>query len=492
MVCSMLEIKKKAAEDKDKYGKSPLHYAIECKNYNDGERETIVRWLVSAMKEIDIENKQGCTPLHLACQSSKSSIVSILMEKGANPDSKDDQGNNALHYSVGLLPQHGEATSTWREEIAEKLLKRSPACIRDQNEDGHTALFLAVMRNEEDACIFLVENNADPQTISDKEPFSPFTRACQRGGPFSFISKVILMAGQQDSRIDLNQGDAALGQSPLAWACEGNKTEVVKMLLETRNSIQLEDKLDLNKQATRYGNATPLHHTLLEKNHDILELLLDDPRIMRGLGVTEFIGLNLLKFAFELSDQRCLTTLLLHHHTKSTVFFMDGWESIIQKHASLVSNVELWDEWERGILDPKRKVLFPIHKLAEAGRQEMIKSLLHSGINVHELDEDNRTPTDIAARYHHKELEELLRKDYPHRDLTMHKYRHPSTFINVYHGPELTASPTEEPSLSFVLEVIVPPTAEGMGCYLRTQEAIPPDSKFFYYEIEVHHISNTT
>ncbi|KAF5624086.1 serine threonine phosphatase 6 regulatory ankyrin repeat subunit A [Fusarium tjaetaba] len=474
MVCSMLKIQRKAAEDKDKYGKSPLHYAIECKNYNDGERETIVRWLVSAMKEIDIEDKQGCTPLHLACQNSKSSIVSIFMDKGANPDSKDDQGNNALHYLVGLLPQHGEATSTWREEIAEKLSKRSPACIRDQNEDGHTALFLVVMRNEGDACIFLVENNADPQTISDEESFSPFTRACRRGGPVNFISKAILMAGQQDSRIDLNQGDAVLGQSPLAWACEENKPEVVKMLLETRNLIQLEDKLDLNKQATRYGNATPLHHTLLEKNHDILELLLDDPRIIRGLGATKFIGLNLLQFAFELSDQRCLTTLLLHHHTKSTVFFMEGWESIIQKHASLVGNVELWDEWER------------------AGRQEMIKSLLHSGINVHELDEDNWPPAGIAARYHHKELEEFLRKDYPDRDLAMHKYRHPSTFINVYDGPELTASPAKEPSLSFVLEVIAPPTAEGMGCYLRTQEAIPPDSKFFYYEIEVLHNNNTT
>lgn len=108
-----------------------MHYAIECKNYNDGEREMTVRWLVSAMTEIDIEDKQGCTPLHLACESSKSSIMSILMDKGANLDSKDGQGNNALHYSVGLLPQPGEATSTWREEIAEKLLKRSPACIRE-------------------------------------------------------------------------------------------------------------------------------------------------------------------------------------------------------------------------------------------------------------------------------------------------------------------------------------------------------------------------
>ncbi|KAG5809910.1 hypothetical protein H9Q74_005626 [Fusarium xylarioides] len=389
IVKSLLGKNKQAAKDKDKYGKSPLHYVIECKGCNDGDREMIVKWLVSAMKEIDTEDKQGCTPLHLACQSSKSSIVSILMEKGANPDSKDDQGNNALHYSVGLSPQHGEATSTWREEIAEKILKRSPACIRDQNEKGRTALFPALLRNEEDACMFLLENNADPQVVSDREPVSPFMWACKHGGPLSFISMVILKAGQKDSSIDLNQGDTVFYQSSLARACEGNREEVVKMLLETSKSVQLEDKLDLNKRATRYSNHTPLHHALFEKNHDILKLLLDDPRIMRGLGATECVGLNLLEYAFERSDERCLTTLLLHHHTKSTVFFMDGWETIIQKHASLVDNVELWGEWERGILDPKRKVLFPIHKLAEASQQDTIKSLLHSSINVHELDEDN-------------------------------------------------------------------------------------------------------
>ncbi|CVL09843.1 uncharacterized protein FPRN_13401 [Fusarium proliferatum] len=492
MVRSILDIKRKTAKDEDKYGKSSLHYAIECKSCNDEDREKIVKSLVSAMKRIDIEDKQGCTPLHLACQSSKSSIVSILIEKGANPDIKDDKGNNALHYSVGLWPQPGVATSTWREEIAEKVLKRSPACIRDQNENGHTALFLALLRNEEEASIFLLQNNADPQVISDKEPVSPFMWACQHGGPLTFISMVMLMAGQQNSKIDLNKGDAVFNQSPLAWACEGNRTEVVKMLLVTSKSAQLQEKLDLNKRATGYRNTTPLHHALIEKNHDILKLLLDDPRITRGLGATDCDGLNLLEFAFERSDQRCLTTLLLHHHTKSAVFFMDGWEIIIQKHASLVNNLELWHEWERSILDPKRKVLFPIHKLAEAGRQEAIESLLHIGMNVHELDGDNWTPADVAAGYHHKELEELLRKDDPNRKLAMHKYCQPSTFINVYQGPEITTSSTKEPSLSFVLGVNVPPTAEGMGSYLRTQEAIPPDSKCFYYEIEVLHVSNET
>ncbi|KAF5569527.1 serine threonine phosphatase 6 regulatory ankyrin repeat subunit A [Fusarium phyllophilum] len=456
MVRSMLDIKHKAAKDKDKYGKSPLHYIIECKSCNDGEREKVIKWLVSAMKDIDTEDKQG----------------------------------------FGLLPQHGEATSTWREDIAEKLLKRSRACIRDQNEEGHTALFLALLRNEEDASIFLLENKADPQVISDREPVSPFMWACEHGGPLSFISVVILMAGQKDSGIDFNQGDAVFDQSSLTWACEGNRAEVVKMLLETSKSVQLEDKLDLNKRATRYNNHTPLHHALFEKNHDILKLLLDDPRIMHELGATECDGLNLLEYAFERSDERsderCLTTLLLHHHSKSTVFFMDGWETIIQKHASLVDNVKLWGEWERGILDPKRKVLFPIHKLAEAGRQDTIELFLHSGMNVHELDEDNWTPADIAARYHHKELEELLGKGDPDRDLAIHKYYQPSTIINIYQGPGLTTSPTKEPSLSFILGVSVPPTAEGMGCYLRTQEAIPPNLKCFYYEIEVLHVSNTT
>ncbi|EWZ81514.1 hypothetical protein FOWG_14519 [Fusarium oxysporum f. sp. lycopersici MN25] len=485
---------KQAANDVDKDGKSPLHYVLECKSCNDEDREKIVKWLVSAMKNVDVEDQRGRTPLHVACQNSKSSIVSILIEKGANPGIKDDEGNNALHHAVGLRLQVGGVTFTWREDVARKLLKRSPDCIRDQNEKGHTALFLALMQGEEDASIFLLKSGADPQIITEKQYLTPFMWACLDGGPLRFISTVLEMAEQQVDGFDINQGDSRFDKSPLAWACEGNSTEVVKLLLEARKSVQLKDKLDLNRKATRYSNYTPLHFVMVNENHEILEMLLDDPRIMRGLGAAKCDGLNLLEFAFELPYPSCLTTLLLHHHTKPTVFFMSGWERIVQKHASVVDSVELWEEWERAVLDSKHKLRFPIHKLAEAGRQERIEALRHSGVNVHELDEDNWTPADVAARFHHKELEELLRKDNSTRDLTTHKYREPSTFINVYEGPELMASPchAERPSLSFILDMNVPPTAEGMGCYLRTQEAIPPNSKCFYYEIEVLRVSNTT
>ncbi|KAF5605623.1 serine threonine phosphatase 6 regulatory ankyrin repeat subunit A [Fusarium pseudocircinatum] len=450
MVYLMLNSNKRAAEEVDKEGKSPLHYVIECKSCNDEDQEKIVKWLVSALKsgDIDAEDQRSWTPLHVACQNSKSSIVSILVDKGADPSVKDDKGNNALHHAVGLWPPVSGSTFTWTEEVAEKVLNRSPDCISDVNEDGRTPLFSALMRDEEQASIFLLRNGADPQFTTEKEFQTPFMWACAQGRPLAFISMVVRMAEQQDSKVDLNQGDALFDQSPLAWACDGNSTEVVKLLLETRKSVQLQDKLDLNRATTRYGNYTPLHIVLMKSNHEILELLLDDPRIVRGLGATKCDDLNLLEFAFEKSDQKCLTALLLHHHTKSVVFFTAGWERIVQKHASLVDNVELWEEWERAILDPKHKVRYLIHKLAEAGRKEKIESLRQSGMNVHELDEDNWTPADIAARYHHKELEQFLRKDDP-----VHRCRRPSTFINVYEGPKLSISPYEsqESPRSFIL-----------------------------------------
>ncbi|EMT71020.1 Serine/threonine-protein phosphatase 6 regulatory ankyrin repeat subunit A [Fusarium odoratissimum] len=371
----LLKVHSKAFERKDNEGQSIWHLAIKFL-----DEDSIERLKDQHKSTIDNSNNNGETPLHLAVKRKDKKLVDCLLglgaKAGANPGIKDDEGNNALHYAVGLRLQVGGATFTWREDVARKLLK----------------------------------SGADPQVITEKH------------------------------------------------------------------------------------NFTPLHFVMVNENHEILEMLLDDPRIMRGLGAAKCDGLNLLEFAFEQSHPRCLTTLLLHHHTKSTVFFMSGWERIVQKHASLVDSVELWEEWERAILNPKHKLRFPIHRLAEAGRQERIEALRHSGMNVHELDEDNWTPADVAARYRHKELEELLRKDISTRDLTTHKYCEPSTFINVYEGPELTTSPchAERPSFSFILDVSVPPTADGMGCYLRTQEAIPPDSECFYYEIEVLHVSNQT
>ena len=49
---------------------------------------------------IDIPTEAGMTPLHYACQNGNKTIASLLIDLGANINSKDNKGNTCLHYSV--------------------------------------------------------------------------------------------------------------------------------------------------------------------------------------------------------------------------------------------------------------------------------------------------------------------------------------------------------------------------------------------------------
>jgi|WetSurSiteA1Bulk_404760.scaffolds.fasta_scaffold150258_2 ankyrin repeat protein len=46
-----------------------------------------------------LKNDEGVTELIYASQHSNAEIVKLLLEKGANPDSKDNEGKKALDYA---------------------------------------------------------------------------------------------------------------------------------------------------------------------------------------------------------------------------------------------------------------------------------------------------------------------------------------------------------------------------------------------------------
>jgi len=78
---------------KDKEGWTPLHYA--CSN----GYESIVSILLEKGANVNEKDIDGCTPLHNACINGYGSVVSILLEKGANVNEKDKTGYTPLHYA---------------------------------------------------------------------------------------------------------------------------------------------------------------------------------------------------------------------------------------------------------------------------------------------------------------------------------------------------------------------------------------------------------
>lgn len=86
-----------------KYQKSQqslLHIAIAVESFS------ILKVLVEEYKKrnisVDIQDKDGTTPLMLACQRNKEDIVTLLLDAQANPLKQDNSQKNALDYLTSV------------------------------------------------------------------------------------------------------------------------------------------------------------------------------------------------------------------------------------------------------------------------------------------------------------------------------------------------------------------------------------------------------
>ena len=59
----------------------------------------MVKYFVEKGANIEAKNNDGDTPLHYACLNQKTEIVKYFIEKGANIEAKNKNGNTPLHYA---------------------------------------------------------------------------------------------------------------------------------------------------------------------------------------------------------------------------------------------------------------------------------------------------------------------------------------------------------------------------------------------------------
>lgn len=168
VVRSMMATDRQAATDVDKDGRTALHYALQSQGSTDEDQEEIVKLLVAAMTSVDIEDSQGRTPLHLASLSCRVSIVSILLESGANPSIKDNRGYNALHHVAQSSLTHSETPSEKAKKVMAEnakhvigmILHKSPGCIDELDAGRNTAPYSALQMGNDEIALFLLSMGA--------------------------------------------------------------------------------------------------------------------------------------------------------------------------------------------------------------------------------------------------------------------------------------------------------------------------------------------
>uniref|UniRef100_UPI00398E5B8B ankyrin repeat domain-containing protein 6b n=1 Tax=Pristiophorus japonicus TaxID=55135 RepID=UPI00398E5B8B len=203
-----------------KHGRTALHLAA-YKGHID-----VVRVLLKASCDLDIQDDSDQTALHRAAVVGNTEVISALILEGCSLDRQDKDGNTALHEACW----HGFSQSV-------KLLVKAGANVHAKNQAGNIALHLA----------------------------------CQNG--HSQSSRVLLLGG---SRPDIKN---SMGDTCLHTATRYNHATIIRILLSAFCSVSEKNQ----------AGDSPLHIAAALNHKKIARLLLEagaDGNIINNAGLS--------------------------------------------------------------------------------------------------------------------------------------------------------------------------------------------------------------
>jgi ankyrin repeat protein len=202
----------------------------------------LVRRLVSSGVDAGIQNKFGCTALHLACKYGQ---IGATRELAPHSDvSGLWHGQRPLHLAVNS--GNGEVANVLIETVREQ--GRDVAAFVNECDEyevfeiaghakhvqGQTALHWVVAQRNTAMIKTLLALGASP-TAKDKNGETPLMRCIE----FNFADELALLMSSGNLRLEI--GDR-LGRTHLHWCLLYNREEMAKKVLATGHDVGLEDQ----------------------------------------------------------------------------------------------------------------------------------------------------------------------------------------------------------------------------------------------------------
>ena len=208
--------------------------------------------------EIRTEDKER-TPLALAAYRGHEVVVRLLLEKGANLESRGTNSRTPLAWAA-----------YWGYDVVVGLLLEKGANLESQDTDSRTPLVLAACEGHDGVVGLLLEKGADLES-QDTDSRTPLVWAAYRG--HAAVVGLLLEKGA-----DLESRDMYL-RTPLAWAAYWGYDVVVELLLEKGANLESRDMY----------SRTPLTWAVYQGHVAVVGLLLENganPKVRDRQGKT--------------------------------------------------------------------------------------------------------------------------------------------------------------------------------------------------------------
>ena len=338
--------------------------------------EIMARLLIEGGADLESKDRNERTPLSWAVEKGHEALVELLVEKRADPESKDVNGRTPLSWAAGK----------GHEALVELLLEMGLDLDSESN-SGQTPLWWAAQKRHEALVRLLLEKGADPEP-KGVDGQTLLWWAAEDGN--EALVRLLLENGANPESKNIFE------QTLLWWAVENGHEALVRLLLEKGADLESKDR----------NGRTPLLWTA-EKGHEVLTRLLVDKGA--ELESKDFNGRTSLSWAAE-KGHEALVRLLLGMGADLESKDLWGrtllWRAVIKGHEALVKLL-----LEKGA-DPETSNGFerrtPLSWAAEKGHEALVRLLLEKGADIESKDINGQTPLWWAAEKGHEAVARLL------------------------------------------------------------------------------------
>lgn len=451
-----------------KFKETPLHIAARVK-----EGEKVAEMLLKSGADVNAEQENGETAMHVAARHGSIQMLKALIEEGGDVTWHSKAGENPLHIAV----RHCHFAIV--EEILsyltmEQSLDEAQRCVCQENQRGETPLHLAaelsrqsVHENEEDVCIVrrLMEYDAKV-TATTKELKETPLHYCARVGNTFVLQELLRGVAASCLQTAVNK-HSKNGWSPLLLAAERGHLEVVRMLLQSHARVDVfdedgkaalhlaaekghEDIADVLLSHKAFVNAktklglTPLHHAaqngytrlvrLLVETHaastDALSLSKQTPlhlaamsgqlgvcssllKLRADITATDCHGQTPLHLAAENDHSEVVQLFLQHRPELATLANVEGATcthiAAAKGSVAVIRELLRFNQGGTSSLHNKANGSYPLHLAAARGHTEVVKVLLEAGASAGDEDSEGMTAIHLAAQSGHIHILDALK-----------------------------------------------------------------------------------
>jgi ankyrin repeat protein len=285
----------------DNEGGSVLHLASLIGRLN------FVKFLVEEKKfDINQKDMHGNTPLHIAIQFNKPQIINYLIDHGANINEVDNQIQTPLHCLIySAIKNHTNAIEELLK-IADLFLQKG-ANLDAQDINGNTALHIAVTSQQPDIVNYLLTKNADV-TIRNKLGQTPLLMLDFETAFFPVKKHV-----ENNNIIDLEQNE----QSIIYMDAYQRSILILNALLEKNADINA-----INKEGETILYEL-ISHDALDKIKEVLDLGID-VNVRNSKGQTAILKYFYSDSYFNNEEAIKRLSLLLEYNADLTLSDLEG------------------------------------------------------------------------------------------------------------------------------------------------------------------------